>query len=148
MDLLFSVISCGTRASSRASNFPTKMDWIACPLPSCVFQKSIVRLLRSSLWTNYFCGRSDFKFGDRPRRSSGSSDHAVEYLLVLTRHGPEKQKGDLHHALETIDLVDLQDLYANMQEVIQLGEMPRESQATQGNRQKNSIAVVGKSADR
>tara|TARA_B100001057_G_scaffold319868_1_gene320101 strand:+ start:4332 stop:7562 length:3231 start_codon:yes stop_codon:yes gene_type:complete len=42
-------------------------------------------------------------------------------------HGPEKQKGDLRFdALETIDPVDLQDLYANMQEVIQLGEMPPE----------------------
>ena len=42
-------------------------------------------------------------------------------------HGPKKQKGDLRFdALETIDPVDLQDLYANMQEVIQLGEMPPE----------------------
>ena len=42
-------------------------------------------------------------------------------------HGPEKQKGDLRFdALETIDPVDLQDLYANIQEVIQLGEMPPE----------------------
>ncbi|MBL64346.1 MAG: hypothetical protein CMI30_13185, partial [Opitutae bacterium] len=45
----------------------------------------------------------------------------------VTCHGPEKQKGDLRlDALETIDPVDLQDLYANMQEAIQLGEMPPE----------------------
>ena len=45
----------------------------------------------------------------------------------VTCHGPEKQKGDLRFdALETIDPVDLQDLYANMQEVVRLGEMPPE----------------------
>ena len=47
--------------------------------------------------------------------------------FCVTCRGPEKQKGDLRlDALETIDPVDLQDLYANMQEVIQLGEMPPE----------------------
>ena len=62
-------------------------------------------------------------------------------------HGPKKQKGDLRFdALETIDPVDLQDLYANMQEVIQLGEMPPEK-ATEGNGDKDSIAVVGESTD-
>ncbi len=45
----------------------------------------------------------------------------------VTCHGPEKQKGDLRFdALETMDAVDLQHLYGNMLEVIQLGEMPPE----------------------
>ena len=56
-------------------------------------------------------------------------EHATRALdtYCVNCHGPEKQKGDLRFdALETIDPVDLQDLYANMQEVIQLGEMPPE----------------------
>ena len=42
-------------------------------------------------------------------------------------HGPDKQKGDVRlDALETIDAVDLQELFGNVQEVIKLGEMPPE----------------------
>jgi mono/diheme cytochrome c family protein len=45
----------------------------------------------------------------------------------VTCHGPEKQKGDLRFdALETMDAVDLQDLYGNILEVVRLGEMPPE----------------------
>ena len=51
-------------------------------------------------------------------------------------------------ALETIDSVDLQDLYANAGSRPTRRNAPRQSQATQGNRKKDSIAVVGKSTDR
>ena len=54
-------------------------------------------------------------------------DQATRALntYCVTCHGPEKQKGDLRlDTLETIDPVDLQELYANMQEVVQLAEMP------------------------
>lgn len=50
---------------------------------------------------------------------------SVLNTYCVSCHGPDKQKGDIRlDALETIDPVDRQDLFANMQEVVQLEEMP------------------------
>ena len=52
---------------------------------------------------------------------------SVLNTYCVSCHGPDKQKGEVRlDALETIDPVDLQDLFANMQEVVQLEEMPPE----------------------
>ena len=102
------------------------MDWIACPLPLCVF--------RNLLLACYALLFGQVTFADDSISSPkidpvALQEHATRALdtYCVNCHGPEKQKGDLRFdALETIDPVDLQDLYANMQEVIQLGEMPPE----------------------
>ena len=45
----------------------------------------------------------------------------------ISCHGPEKQKSKIRlDALETIDAVDRQKLFSDLQQVIQLGEMPPE----------------------
>ena len=96
------------------------MDWIACPLPLCVF--------RNLLLACYAILFGQVTFADDSISSPkidpvALQEHATRALdtYCVNCHGPEKQKGDLRFdALETIDPVDLQDLYANMQEVIQL----------------------------
>ena len=100
------------------------MDWTACPLPSFV--------LRNSLFACYALLIGPITFANDPISNSeldpvALQDQATRALntYCVTCHGSEKQKGDLRlDALETIDPVDLQDLYANVQEVVRLGEMP------------------------
>ena len=47
----------------------------------------------------------------------------------ISCHGPEKQKAKVRlDALETIDAVDRQKLFSDVQQVIQLGEMPPEEE--------------------
>ncbi|MGY8642206.1 MAG: DUF1588 domain-containing protein [Verrucomicrobiales bacterium] len=51
----------------------------------------------------------------------------VMEAYCVTCHGPDKQKGDVRlDALETIDPVDQQELYALVKEVVHFGEMPPE----------------------
>ena len=56
-------------------------------------------------------------------------DQALKVMEThcVSCHGPDKQKGDIRlDALETIDPVDLQELFALAKEVVQLEEMPPE----------------------
>jgi len=50
-------------------------------------------------------------------------------IYCVSCHGPEKQKGDLRlDSMETMDAVDRQELLSNIQEVLQLREMPPEEE--------------------
>ena len=52
---------------------------------------------------------------------------AVMESRCISCHGPDKQKGDIRlDSLETIDPVDLQELFARTKEVVQFEEMPPE----------------------
>ena len=58
----------------------------------------------------------------------------------ISCHGADKQKGKVRlDALETIDAVDRQDLFANVQEVLQLGEMPPEEEKQPGKAEKKIL---------
>ena len=102
------------------------MNWIGYPSTFCVF----ITLLVESF--GQLSGQPT-PAGDRISSSEidpvALHEQATRALdtYCVTCHGPKKQKGDLRFdALDTMDAVDLQDLYSNMQEVIQLGEMPPE----------------------
>ncbi len=57
-------------------------------------------------------------------------------------HGAKKQKGDIRFdALDSIDPVDLQDLFADAQKSLQLGEMPPEEAKTQPSKQEREMLV-------
>ena len=102
------------------------MDWIACHLPSCVFRNLLLACYALLFGQITFADDSISSPKIDPVALQEQATRALDTYCVNC-HGPEKQKGDLRFdALETIDPVDLQDLYANMQEVIQLGEMPPE----------------------
>ncbi len=57
-------------------------------------------------------------------------------------HGAKKQKGDIRFdALDSIDPVDLQDLFADAKESLQLGEMPPEEAKTQPSKQERELLM-------
>ena len=66
----------------------------------------------------------------------------VMNTYCVSCHGPDKQKGDVRlDALETIDPVDLQDLFGNVQEVVKLGEMPPEKSKKQPTKAEQKILL-------
>ena len=57
-------------------------------------------------------------------------------------HGEKKQKGDIRFdALEAIDPVDLQDLFADAKESVQLGDMPPEEAKTQPSKEERELLM-------
>ena len=57
-------------------------------------------------------------------------------------HGAEKQKGDIRFdAMDSIDQVDLQDLFADAKKALQLGEMPPEEARIQPGKEERELLV-------
>ena len=66
---------------------------------------------------------------DSPLNPTALEDQATQLISTycVSCHGPDKQEGSVRlGALETIDAVDRQTLFAKMQELVQLNEMPPE----------------------
>lgn len=74
------------------------------------------------------------------RNSNELEDQATQILsrYCVSCHGPDKQEGEVRlSALETIDEVDRQTLFGDMQDVVHLGEMPpKESNQPSDNERK------------
>lgn len=65
---------------------------------------------------------------------------SVMSSYCVSCHGPDKQKGNIRlDALETIDPVDLQELFASAKEVIHFGEMPPEDSKQPGKADRNLL---------
>ncbi len=69
---------------------------------------------------------------DKDERTLQARAHEIIEHYCISCHGPEKQKGKVRFdAMETIDAVDLQDLFLNAQDALHFEEMPPEDEKRQ-----------------
>ncbi len=71
-------------------------------------------------------------------------DQAMQVMetYCYSCHGAKKQKGDIRFdQLEAIDPVDLQDLFAESKEALQLGEMPPEEAKRQPSKEERAVLM-------
>ena len=79
-----------------------------------------------------------------PLNPTELQDKAMQVMEThcFSCHGAKKQKGDIRFdALDAIDPVDLQDLFADAQKSLQLGEMPPEEAKSQPSREERELLI-------
>ena len=79
-----------------------------------------------------------------PLNPTELQDKAMQVMEAhcFSCHGAKKQKGDIRFdALDSIDPVDLQDLFADAQKSLKLGEMPPEEAKSQPSREERELLI-------